>query len=997
MVQDRTVTLTAKILSRWILVCMLCTCVIPWVYSSDSLVINEFMASNITFRLNPDKSDFVDWIELYNKGDSPLALGGIFMTDDFSEPFKWILPGDAVIEPRSYFIVWADELGHENHSNFKLSAGGEQIGLYDAAGKVIDTITFSRQCNDVSFGRFPDGGGEWQFFYRPTFDRSNDSPGQPSIHQLPEPGIDPQGGFYTGSQGITLSSGEGSNIHYTMDGSIPTEESPQYINTFTINGTAVIRARAFDGQRLPSRVVTQTYIIDEPTTLPVISLTTPPEYLFDNEIGITVGICVDDELGAPPPFDPDANFWNRWERPVHIEYFTPEGISGFKQDAGIAVFGGMFGRQIKQKAFTLYARDKYGDSDFDFPLFPAKSINSFKRFLLRCSSNDFNMTYIRDAMMNTLVIGQMDVDYQAYQPSILYINGQFWGLYNIREKTNQFYPESNYGVDTDGVDLIEGENVTAHGDGTHYQDLIQFVTQNDMTLMENYQYVQTRMDVVEFMNYFITEIYVCNRDWLHQNIKCWREHSEDGKWRWMLYDMDWGFSGEVRLGPDQYTDNTVQWVLEQGPASLLFQRLILNDNFRKEFVQRFVTHVNLTFNPERVHDIISNMVQSIAAEMPRQIERWGAIKSMDYWNEQLEILYRFAESRPFYLYSQLAETLLQDEKSQLILEVSNSEAGYTTVFDVPVPAPAFAGQWYRNIPIEIRAHANTGWRFVRWIGDYPSDDEYLTISLTDNTIVHAVFEPCEQPTIVISEIHYNPSSDLQGDDEVFEFVELVNTGDGRLDISDYRFTDGIDFTFPPGSYLDAAETIILAKDPETYANKGCSVYQVDGRLDNAGELLSLSDNRGRVVDEVHYDDHYPWPREPDGEGPSLELKDPALDNSIASSWKRSERIGGTPCRVNLTEIEELISPDTGHVSLNIWPNPFINATQIEYALPEEGRITARIFNSQGVEVELIKGELHPPGMYRIYWEPGEMPAGIYLIHISDGRHNQTAKVLYLNH
>ncbi len=687
---------------------------------ASDIVINEFMASNITAQINADTSDFVDWIELYNSSDLKLDIGGLYMTDDLDDPLKWQLPEGAFIHPRSHYIIWADGQDFQNHASFKLSADGDQIGIYYPDGQIIDTLTFGKQRSDISFGRSPDGGDEWQYFAIPTPKQSNSLPGLFSNEQVARPGFTPKGGIYAGSLSVIMDAEPGTTIRYTTDGSIPTHFSPEYTGPITLERTTVIRARGFQDNLLPSDVVTSSYVIDEPATFPVISIATPPEFLFDEEIGITVGICKPDEPGTPPPFDWDANYWKRWERPVHIEYFTPEGIQGFSQDAGIAIFGGFLGRQLRQKAFTLYARNKYGDSDFDFPLFPSKPINSYRRFILRCSSNDFNRTYIRDAMMQTLVIGQMDVDYQAYQPVMVYINGDFWGLYNMREKTNQFYPEHNYGIDADSVDLVEGINHTAHGDGSSYLDLLDFVSNNDMTLAENYEYVKTQMDITEFMNYYITEIYVCNHDWLHQNIKCWREHGNQGKWRWLLYDLDWGFDGEVPWRNEDYSDNTLQWVLDQGEASLLFKRLIENEGFRFEFVQRFATHLNLTFNPERVHHTIQGMADRIAPEIPRQIERWGALQNVDYWHGELDILFRFGLERPSYITEFLDATFMLDGKSHLVLEVSSQDAGWISVFDTPCPSPAYSGLWYDGYPLQIEAHANPGWTFVRWMGDYES-------------------------------------------------------------------------------------------------------------------------------------------------------------------------------------------------------------------------------------------------------------------------------------
>jgi hypothetical protein len=148
---------------------------------------------------------------------------------------------------------------------------------------------------------------------------------------------------------------------------------------------------------------------------------------------------------------------------------------------------------------------------------------------------------------------------------------------------------------------------------------------------------------------------------------------------------------------------------------------------------------------------------------------------------------------------------------------------------------------------------------------------------------------------------------------------------------------------------------------------------------------------------VQYDDHYPWPREPDGDGPSLELRDPASDNSLAASWRPSEGTGGTPGTGSATGIKAMSPPAFDHGSIHIWPNPFSTAACIEYSFPEEGRITARIFNAQGREVDLISGELCPPGMHVLYWEPEDLPAGLYVINVSNGKSCQSVKVLYLDH
>ncbi len=965
-------------------------------FPSDSLKINELMVSNIHAQLLPDYADFEDWIEIYNAGNTSADLSNLYLTDDFSFPLKWKFPENAAVQPKSFYIVWADDLNQGNHASFKLSKSGEQIGLYHADGTVIDTVTFGRVPDDVSWGRFPDGSGTWQYFSQHTCNGSNAVPGVAGNSQLPPPSFSPEGGLFAGPQLVTITAGAGNTIRYTTDGSLPTLQSNIYSQPIPVDSTMVLRAGSFHDTMLPGEPITHTYVINEPSTLPVIAITAPPEFLFDEEYGITVGTCVSDTIGAEPPFDTSANFWNHWERPVHIEFWEPDGDRAFKQDAGIKVFGGLFGRQIRQKAFTVYARDKYGNKDFDYPLFPSKSINSFKRFLLRCSSNDFNSTYIRDAMMNTLVTGQMDIDYQAYQPAMVYINGHFWGLYNIREKMNQFYPESNYGIDADSVDLMEGIGSPAHGDNSQYHHLMDYVEIHDMALSGSYQYVQTLMDVGEFMNYFITEMYVGNRDWLHQNIKYWREHSADGKWRWLLYDLDWGFGGQDPRIPELFTVNMLQWVLDQGWASYLFQRLMLNKDFRDEFAQRFATHLNLTFNPLRVHAIIDSLVQQIEPEMPRQIERWGAIRSMEYWYEQLGKLHEFAQERQHFVFLHLDQTLNPGEKAELILEVADPNSGWISVDEVPVPVPAFSGPWYKNIPLRISAHARAGWRFVRWEGTFPSDTGTNTITLSDNAIMLAIFEPYALPPVVISEIHYNPAADLQGEDDLYEFVELLNIRGIAVDISGFSFTKGIHIKFPQGSFMHPGECIIAAKTAAVYKDRGYQVFQVDsGRLDNAGEELLIADKAGMTVDRVQYDDHFPWPESPDGEGPSLELIDPLMDNNIAASWKASDQAGGTPGESAFTGPREAPMVTTENGLLMAWPNPFHSGISFRYSLSVECNVRIVLFNLFGQEVEILTDAIQKPGMHEIRWTPVKLQSGIYCVHFSTGSFIQTGKIIYV--
>ncbi|MGW8315312.1 MAG: lamin tail domain-containing protein, partial [Bacteroidales bacterium] len=390
------------------------------------------------------------------------------------------------------------------------------------------------------------------------------------------------------------------------------------------------------------------------------------------------------------------------------------------------------------------------------------------------------------------------------------------------------------------------------------------------------------------------------------------------------------------------------------------------------------------------------MADRISPEIPRHVERWDALRSVEYWNEQLEILYSFAINRPAYLNEYLNVNYMMDGKSHIVFEVSNEASGWISVFDTPVPGPSYAGNWYEGIPIQIEAHAKPGWRFIEWIGDIQSEEPVITTGFMGDAVLHARFEPYELPSVMISEIHYNPSADLQGEDEDFEFLELYNGEKEQVDLSGYQFTDGITFTFPAGSYIDPGEYIILASNALNYMDSGARCFQItSGRLNNAGEVITFCDPENEIVDQVHFDDHYPWPREPDGEGPSLELISPTLDNAQASSWRASELTGGSPGSGQYTDIEEseLGSDDERHLS--IFPNPFSSAAYISYSLVNESLVSVRVININGQEVDHLLNAKQPPGVYQLTWAPEYLTAGIYFIQFVREGNMQYRTVVYL--
>ena len=338
------------------------------------------------------------------------------------------------------------------HTNFKIASEGETIILTNPSGEIEDMVDSTAIPTDISYGRQPDGSDTWSFFPEPTPQAPNNTEGFGEYCETPQ--VSHQGGFYSGPVIISLSiNSDTHQIYYTLDGSIPSEDSFIYSGPIFIATTTVLRAAVIDNECFPGEVITHSYLIDEESTLPVVSLTSDPYNLWDEEYGIYV-------MGTDAEWDFPyfgANFWEDWERPIHVELFEPNGDLGFRLDAGVKIFGG-WSRGLPQKSLAIYARPGYGTSEINYQIFPDKEIDSFVAIVLRNSGNEWfgsgqdNATMFRDGM-HTSLMDNTGIDHQEYRPAAVYINGDYWGIHNIREKVNEeFLASNNPGVDPDELD-----------------------------------------------------------------------------------------------------------------------------------------------------------------------------------------------------------------------------------------------------------------------------------------------------------------------------------------------------------------------------------------------------------------------------------------------------------------------------------------------------------------------------------------------------------------
>jgi hypothetical protein len=677
------------------------------------LIINEIMAYNTYGIINPDLFLCTDWIEIYNAGGEVLDLSYYSLSDNPGNLNKWDLPSGTTIDPDGFLLIWADEaddLQTGLHASFKLDVAGETVYLTDTNGLLLDSLTYKRQFEDVSYGKTD--SGYLAYFSNPTPGAAND---QSSSYRLAV-GIsyNPPPGIYQDPQILELSwSDSNAVIRYTIDGSEPDENSDVYNGPMYIASNIVFRTRIWADGYLPGWIETATYLFNDTFTLPVFSLVTDPVNLWDDVTGIYVvgtngitGYCSEEPVN-----------WNQdWERPVSLEYYGKSGTRKLFADGGLKIHGGC-SRTSPMKSLAYFSRNEYGSNELRYHFFREKDVDWFKDLIFRNSGNDFPYTMMRDGIIQAVAKGNMDIDKQAFEPVLVFLNGEYWGIHNLREDVNEHYFESNFNIPGDEIDLLKTYNQVVSGTATAYRTLENFMGSHNLSVQENYNYVAERIDINEYINYQITEMFFANRDWPGNNQKYWRHRPTDGKWRWIMFDMDftWGLY-DFNPALDMFTFATAV----DGPdwpnppwATFLFRELLENDGFQDQFIQRYMMHLNTTFQPENVIQVIDSMYGMISEAFPAHIARWNEPWSMDQWNANVEQLRSFARLRPGYVWQNMRRYFSLGPEIYLAVNYPDT-AGGVILNEFIVPPGGLKGKYIAGVPLDIQAFPAQGNKFIKW-------------------------------------------------------------------------------------------------------------------------------------------------------------------------------------------------------------------------------------------------------------------------------------------
>ncbi len=718
------------------------------------VVINEVMATNADLEYDPEFYNFSGWVEVYNSGSSSLSLDNYYLTDSPAQLQKWKFPNGINILPKGFVRVWADNQNAGLHTNFILDGDGEDL-ILSSGVSVVDQVRFPKQYLNVSYGR-SENGSTWGYLLSPTPRASNGTITGSS--QTSKPTFSLKAGKYSGNQQLTLThSNTSAQIRYTNNGSEPNEQSNLYTGAIPISTTTIIKVKAYVIGSIPSDTEAKTYFINEHNgLLPIVSISIKPDYLWDN----TFGIYTDGTNGAWGNCVGSPKNWNQdWSRHAVFEFFDASGNRKIDQHVDIRI-GGACSRNFPQKSFAIKARDEYGSNLLKQRFFTQKPISEFGGVFLRNSGNDFNVTQFRDAMIQEVAGSAMNVDYMAYQPTAFYLNGSYWGIQNLREKIDADYIEANYGYTKDEIDLLETYENAIEGTNTSYVSYKNALRGMNRKTDAAYQFIDQNIDIEEYINYLATEIYFANTDWPGNNTKFWRPKKQGGKFRWILWDTDFGM-GLVGYSTHPTlsfaTDSTqVNW---PNPASTTehIRMVLQNPTIRTKFIQRLNASMLTSFSTARLHATIDQFSNRIQTEMPFHKQRWGG--NMNDWYGSLQVMKSFASERPLYLFQHMSEFFNLPEATHLSIKASPEGTGSYKLNTILSDRELVQGNYFKNIPYTIEPVPAPGYRFKHWIAStYQSED----IALLNREAVWKYADTGVTPAANWSSENYNDGAWSEG-------------------------------------------------------------------------------------------------------------------------------------------------------------------------------------------------------------------------------------------
>tara|TARA_B100001057_G_scaffold275477_1_gene275709 strand:- start:16593 stop:20087 length:3495 start_codon:yes stop_codon:yes gene_type:complete len=875
-------------------------------------------------------------------------------------------PNDSGIDPPGILNLSDD---NPLHTNFKISSNSETLILSNNIGTIVDELVIEGLPPNTSIGVSNITENIVSYIQTTPGYENADEEFLGSIQN--EVIFSQNGGITQNPFSLSLSGNTPSqNIRFTTNGSTPTNSSNVYIEPITISENSSVRARIFSNTNnyLPSKVTTESYIFNSSHDIDIMLLTVNPEDFFDDETGIYV-------FGPDGTFDTwqpyfGANFWEDWERPIHFSFYKNNSNEFVEFDGGVKIFGGWSRGQNGQRSLAFFARGQYGDSKFEHPFFDNLNYDKFEAFVLRSSGQDWMRSNMKDIMLTSLMRGS-EIDFQEHNPVATYINGEYWGMYNMREKTNEHMLASKHGVDADRITLLTNNAEIIEGDNTEYNELINYIENIDYLTDDNYEYLSERIDIKQYALYQATNIFINNTDWPGNNIKFWKH--PDTKWRWIMYDTDFGFGPWWNWG--NFEENTLNFALEPNGggwpnppwSTLLFRKLITNINFRDQFINRYADELNTRFLSSNVVQHINQVFGTIQPEINAHFERWKDDPSLGYEITDVNghigfyqwAMMNFATQRPAIVKEHIKSQFDLPNFHPLTITNIDSSQGLVEINEnLNIQESSWTGDYFETVPVKLKAIAELGYEFSHWSGDLYSTNQTINVSIDQAFEIIPNFTNLSTP-LVINEINYRSSDTFNPDD----WIEIYNPKAEPIDISNWELRDENDanvFIIPDGTQIQGNGFLVFVKDESDFISMFPNIPFIGelgyglGRADR----VRLYNSGGDIIDDVSYDSESPWPSCADETGNTLELIEPNLENSLPENWDCINE-NGSPNAVNS---EQLFVEDNELSLIKLYPNPvnstlFVRGIEVDYNIDVYtllGQLVLSINNSNEIDMSLFK-------------------------------------------
>ena len=691
----------------------------------SALRINEVMSANVDQFIDPSWN-YGGWIEVYNPTVRDMNLKGLWVSDDPNNLKMCHVTQDTPIPAGSFANLWFDHhyIKAVSQMNMKLDCDGGTIYLSNSSGRIIDQVEYPPAIPRASWARTEDGKGEWGYASNPTPQASNETIVF-AQERLEAPVVSHDSRLFTTTLHVTVEIPEGCTLRYTMDGTTPTLTRGRTSITggFTVAASHVYRFALFKNGYLSSPVVTRTYIRkDKNFNLPIMSIVTNPDHLYGSQLGVFV---VGNNGRAGKGTGQRCNWNMDWDRPINFEYFSPEGKCLVNQEAELSRCGG-HSKGFTPMSFKVHASKEFEHQNYlPYQFFRLKPYLKHKALQVRGGANDFYCR-IKDASLQHVVLTSgIDVDLQAYQPICHYINGQYMGTINLREPNNKHNVYANHGLDDDEIDMFEIECDSCYrqmcGTDEAWKNLLSLsASASDPVIYE--QIKNNMLDIDEFCNYMAIELYLGNNDWPQNNQKGWRPIAEDGKFRFVLYDIDDAFSNTSPFAVFQsrqwftfcqlYDVPGVSHFTREVEIVPLFLNMIKNDQFRRQFIDAFCLVGGSVFEPTRAIAIVRQLANAVE---PMQIKESGYEgRNVSPWGTANTVIDRL-QNRQAIAYSALksyGSFGLSGVTPQDIQLSANVEQARLLVNGQVIPLNKFSGKLFP--PVTLKAQAPSGYRFLGW-------------------------------------------------------------------------------------------------------------------------------------------------------------------------------------------------------------------------------------------------------------------------------------------